>query len=131
MTHEYYMKKALQEALAAKDEGEVPIGSVVVHGELIIGKGYNQTERLHDVTAHAEILAITAAANYIGNKYLHECAVYVTLEPCPMCAYALNLARVKLVVFGAEDMEKGFRAVKANLLHPKTDYVHGILQEGM
>ncbi len=129
MTLVHYMSKALQEAEAAFEENEVPIGCVVVCGDRIIGKGYNQTERLQDVTAHAEIIAITAAANFLGNKYLQECHVYVTLEPCPMCAYALQLAQIETLIFGAPDPSRGFQSVEENLLHPKTKIVPGIEEE--
>ena len=108
MTDQHYMKLALQQAHRALDDGEIPIGSLVVCNDQIIAKGFNQTERLNDVTAHAEIIAITAASNYLGNKYLTDCTLYVTLEPCPMCAHALNLAKLKKVVFGTSDVKLGF-----------------------
>ena len=104
---EYFMGKALDLAIQAAEEGEVPIGAVVVHGKQIIGKGYNQTERLNDVTAHAEMLAITAASDYLNSKYLEECTLYVTIEPCTMCAGAIQAARISRVVFGAWDDKGG------------------------
>ena len=126
MTDQYYMKIALQEAQKALDSGEVPIGSVVVCADQVIAKGYNQTEQLQDVTAHAEIIAITAASNHIGNKYLINCTLYVTLEPCPMCAHAIRLARFKKVIFGAPDEKGGFLRIQPTILHPKTELVSGV-----
>ena len=128
MTDQHYMKLALQQAQQAFDAGEVPIGSVVISQDQIIAKGFNQTELLNDVTAHAEIIAITSASNYLGNKYLNDCTLYVTLEPCPMCAYALNLAKLKKVVFGAPDLKRGFLSLNKNMLHPKTELIQGVLE---
>ena len=123
------MAEALRMAQIAYDEGEIPVGAIVVIGERIIGKGYNQTERLKDVTAHAEMLAITAASEYLGGKYLQDCTLYVTLEPCVMCAGALYWAQMKRVVFGAMDEKRGFSKLGKNVLHPKTQLKTGILAD--
>ncbi|MGV3597936.1 MAG: tRNA adenosine(34) deaminase TadA [Bacteroidota bacterium] len=127
-TDEYFMRMALREAQRAFDEDEIPVGAVVVCNNKVIGKGYNQTEKLTDVTAHAEMLAITAASNYLGGKFLDECTLYVTLEPCVMCAGAIFWARPERVVFGAGDEKRGF-AKHGNLLHPKTELINGVLEE--
>lgn len=127
-TDEYFMKKALQEAEAAFDKGEIPVGALVVVDNRVIAKTHNLTELLHDVTAHAEMQAITAAANFIGGKYLTGCTLYVTLEPCQMCAGALYWSQVSKVVFGAADDHRGYR-VMGTKLHPKTEVVTGILAE--
>ncbi|TAH27111.1 MAG: nucleoside deaminase [Cytophagales bacterium] len=127
-TDEYFMKIALQEAQKAFAEEEVPVGAVVVCNNKIIGKGYNQTERLVDVTAHAEMIAITAAANYLGSKYLDNCTIYVTLEPCAMCAGALNWAKISKVIFGASDAKNGFSTTNTRLLHPKTEVKSNVLK---
>jgi len=125
---EYFMHKALQLAHQALEEDEIPIGAVIVsNGQKVIAKGYNQTERLHDVTAHAEMLALTAASENLGSKYLKDCAIYVTVEPCPMCAAALAWAQIPLVVFGAEDNKRGYSQFQPLLLHPKTVIRKGIL----
>lgn len=121
------MKKALQEAEIAFENGEVPVGAVVVVNNRIIGRAHNLTERLNDVTAHAEMQAITAAANFLGGKYLHRCTLYVTLEPCQMCAGALYWSQISKVVYGASDLERGFSVMGGNL-HPKTELVGGILE---
>lgn len=121
------MAEALRMAQLAYEEGEIPVGAIVVAGERIIGKGYNQTERLHDVTAHAEMLAITAASEYLGGKYLQDCTLYVTLEPCVMCAGALYWTQMKRVVYGASDEKRGFSRLGKNVLHPKTQLKNGIL----
>ncbi|MGL4629798.1 MAG: nucleoside deaminase [Leadbetterella sp.] len=127
-SHEYFMKKALDLAYQAYEEGEIPVGAIVVAGgKKIIGKGYNQTEKLQDVTAHAEILALTAASNNIGAKYLKECTLYVTLEPCTMCAGAIHWSQVDKIVIGAKDSKKGFSIYSPPIIHPKTDLVYGIL----
>jgi tRNA(adenine34) deaminase len=128
-TDEYFMRSALIEAQKAFEENEVPVGAVIVSHNQIIGKGYNLTERLNDVTAHAEMQAITAAANYLGAKYLVDCTLYVTVEPCPMCAGALYWSQISRIVIGAKDPKKGFSTLSNHLLHPKTDYSFGILQE--
>jgi tRNA(adenine34) deaminase len=125
---EYYMQLAIYEAEAAAEAGEIPVGAVVVCQNKIIAKTRNQTEQLTDVTAHAEILAITAAASYLGGKYLKDCTLYVTLEPCVMCAGALYWAQVGRIVYGASDEKRGFSVVKQPLLHPKTILRRGVLE---
>ena len=125
---EYYMQLAIYEAEAAAEAGEIPVGAVVVCQNKIIAKTRNQTEQLTDVTAHAEILAITAAASYLGGKYLKDCTLYVTLEPCVMCAGALYWAQVGRIVYGASDEKRGFSVVKQPLLHPKTIVRRGVLE---
>ena len=128
-THEYFMKMALKEAGYAYEEDEVPVGALVVCNNKIIGKGYNQTEKLKDVTAHAEMLAITAASNYLGSKFLEECTLYVTLEPCLMCAAALKWARIATLVYGASDAKGGYTLTEGRVLHPKTEVVSGIMEK--
>ncbi|MCE7061932.1 nucleoside deaminase [Dyadobacter sp. CY343] len=125
----YFMAEALRLAEQAYDEGEIPVGAIVVIGERVIGKGYNQTERLNDVTAHAEMIAITAAADNLGSKYLTDCTLYVTLEPCVMCAGALYWTQMKRVVIGAKDEKRGFTKLGKPVLHPKTQLVNGILAD--
>jgi tRNA(adenine34) deaminase len=125
---EYFMRQALLEAAKALREEEIPIGAVVVFGKQIIGRGYNQTERLRDVTAHAEMLALTAAANRLGNKYLADCTLYVTIEPCVMCAGASYWAQLGAVVFGADEPKAGFRR-HGQLLHPRTRLRGSVLPE--
>lgn len=125
-TDEYFMKQALIEAQKAFDLGEVPVGCVVVCNNQVIGKGHNLTEQLNDVTAHAEMQAITAAANYLGAKYLTDCTIYITLEPCVMCAGAIFWAQFERVVFGAKDEKRGFEKAMIKL-HPKTKIDQGIL----
>lgn len=124
MTQEFideeYMREALREARAAMDEGEIPIGAVVVGGGRIIGRGHNMTEALGDVTAHAEMQALTAAASALGGKYLDRCTLYVTVEPCPMCASALRWAQLGRLVYGARDSKRGYSTLSDELLHPKT-----------
>lgn len=122
------MRMALREAERAFAEDEVPVGCVIVCRDQVIARGYNLTERLNDVTAHAEMQAITAAAENLGGKYLHECTLYVTLEPCVMCAGALNWAHVGRIVFGAFDERAGYRRIGGTLLHPKTQVTGGILE---
>lgn len=124
----YFMKLALKEASYAFEENEVPVGAIVVCNRQIIGKGYNQTERLKDVTAHAEMIAITAAANYLGSKYLEDCTLYVTLEPCLMCASALRWARIAKLIYGAADIKAGYSLISQPVLHPKTEVVQGVLE---
>jgi tRNA(adenine34) deaminase len=127
-SHEYFMKKALDLAAEAAEQGEIPVGAIVVAGgKKIIGKGYNQTERLNDVTAHAEMIAITAASTHMGAKYLPECTLYVTLEPCTMCAGAIAWAQIERIVFAAADPKKGFTLYTPAIIHPKMDIVSGIL----
>src|SRR3954468_2664132 len=120
------MKEALKEAQRSYQADEVPVGAIVVADNKIIARAHNLTERLNDVTAHAEMQAITAAANSIGGKYLLECTLYVTLEPCAMCAGALNWSQITKLVYGANDAKRGFMQVKPSLLHPKTTVVSGI-----
>jgi len=123
------MKKAFAEAEKAKDENEVPVGAVIVSNNIIIAKAHNQVETLNDPTAHAEILAITAATNYLGSKYLEKCTLYVTLEPCMMCASALNWAKIGKVVYSAEDPKNGFMKCGKHVLHPKTKLEYGLMSE--
>ena len=123
----YFMKKALQEAEAALEKGEVPIGAVIVIKDRIIARSHNLTEQLNDVTAHAEMQAITAAANFLGGKYLKDCTLYVTLEPCQMCAGASYWTQIGKIVFGASEPERGFINLKTTL-HPKTKVVEGVLE---
>ena len=122
------MQEAYRQARYAFEEGEIPIGAVIVSNNRIIAKAYNQTEKLNDVTAHAELLAVTAAAEYLGNKYLNDCTLYVTVEPCVMCAGASYWAQLKRVVYGAPEPKRGFRRV-GNLLHPKTEMVSGVMAQ--
>ena len=126
---EYYMRQALQEARAAYDEGEIPVGAVMVSGDRIIARAHNNPERLHDVTAHAEMLAFTATANLLDAKYLTECTLYVTLEPCVMCAGAAGWTQVGRIVYGASDPKRGFERLGRGMLHPKTTVASGILRE--
>lgn len=123
LDHAFFMRKAMQHAERAFADNEVPVGAVVVCNGQIIGVGYNQTERLHDVTAHAEMIAITAAQEYLGAKYLKQCTLYVTLEPCVMCAGALYWSKIDRVVIGARDEKRGFSRLNENVLHPKTEIV--------
>jgi tRNA(adenine34) deaminase len=129
LTHEHFMREALKQASYALEEGEVPVGAVLVWGEKIIARGYNQTERLKDPTAHAEMLAITSATHSLGTKYLQDCILYVTLEPCIMCAGAMYWAQLGGVVFGAYDPKRGFLKEGKHLLHPKANLEGGILAE--
>lgn len=128
-SHEYFMDQALLLAQQAAEAGEIPVGALVVCRQRIIGKGSNQTEQLNDVTAHAEMVALTAASQYLGAKYLTECTLYVTLEPCVMCAGAIFWAQVGEVVFGASDERRGFSRISPSLLHPKTRLLSGIRAE--
>lgn len=125
-TDEYFMKKALQEAELAFEEGEIPVGAIVVIDNKIIARSHNLTELLNDVTAHAEMQSITAAANFLGGKYLIGCTLYVTLEPCQMCAGALYWSQISKIVFGASDEHRGFEKMGTQL-HPKTVLVRGVL----
>ena len=126
---QYYMKQALLEAQKAADKGEIPIGAIIVSKDKIIAKGHNLTETLHDVTAHAEMQAITAAANFLGAKYLTECTLYVTVEPCAMCAGAIGWAQIPRLVYGAPDDKRGYTKFAPNALHPKTEVVRGVMQQ--
>ena len=128
LNDEYWMRIALKEAGYAYEDDEVPIGAIIVANDTIIAKGHNQTERLCDVTAHAEMIAITAAANYLGAKFLEECTLYVTVEPCPMCAAALKWARIGKVVYGAADPKAGFSQFGPKMFHPKTLLKQGVLE---
>lgn len=125
-TDEYFMKKALQEAETAFEKGEIPVGALIVVNNRIIARSHNLTEMLHDVTAHAEMQSITAAANFLGGKYLKDCTLYVTLEPCQMCAGALYWSQISKIVFGARDEQRGF-IVMGTKLHPKTAVVSGVM----
>jgi tRNA(adenine34) deaminase len=125
-TDEYFMREALKEARKALEISEVPVGAVIVCKNRIIARAHNQTEKLTDATAHAEMLAVTSAANYLGSKYLNECTLYVTLEPCVMCAGALHWVQLQKLVYGASDIQRGFSLVSTPLLHPKTDVVKGV-----
>jgi len=125
---EYFMGKALEEARKAFDLDEVPVGCVVVCQNRIIARSHNLTEQLNDVTAHAEMQAITAAANQLGGKYLNECTLYVTVEPCVMCAGAINWSQLGKLVWGARDEKRGFSNINQNLLHPKTVMKNGVLE---
>ncbi|MGZ4042984.1 MAG: nucleoside deaminase [Bacteroidia bacterium] len=126
-TDDFFMNEALKEALKANEDDEVPVGAVIVAGNKIIARAHNLTERLTDATAHAEMQAITAAANAIGGKYLMDCTLYVTLEPCVMCAGALCWSQVGKIVYGAADTKRGFTLVGKNLLHPKTEVIGGVM----
>ncbi len=127
-SHEYFMSKALDLAEQAFQEGEIPVGALVVTASnQIIGKGYNQTERLSDVTAHAEILAITAAANYLDAKYLRDCRLYITLEPCVMCAGAIAWSQVDQIIYGAADEKRGYRRFSESIIHKHKEVITGIL----
>lgn len=127
LNDEYYMKLALKEAQNAHDAGEIPVGAVIVSNHQILAKAHNQTEQLKDVSAHAELLAITAASHALNSKYLNECTLYVTLEPCVMCAGALYWSQIGRIVFGAYDEKRGCMRFNESLLHPKTQVVPGIL----
>ncbi len=126
---EYFMREALKEAHKAFEIDEVPVGAIIVADNRIIARGHNLTEQLNDVTAHAEMQSITSAANYIGGKYLNDCTLYVTLEPCIMCAGALYWSHITKVVYGASDDKKGFTKINEPLLHPKTVVTKGILSD--
>jgi tRNA(adenine34) deaminase len=125
-TDEYFMREALKEANKALESSEVPVGAVVVWGNRVVARAHNQTEKLTDATAHAEMLAVTAASNHLGSKYLNECTLFVTLEPCVMCAGALHWVQLKKLVYAASDVQRGFTLVSTPLLHPKTEVVKGV-----
>ncbi|CDF22599.1 cytosine/adenosine deaminase [Prevotella sp. CAG:617] len=129
MDDSFYMNRALEEARRAAEQGEVPVGAVVVCRDRIIARAHNLTEMLHDVTAHAEMQAITAAANALGGKYLDVCTLYVTVEPCPMCAGALAWAQLGRLVYGASDPKRGYTTLQAPMLHPKTQVTAGVLAD--
>lgn len=125
----YYMHQAIAEARKAYDLGEVPVGAIIVCNERIIARCHNLTETLNDVTAHAEMQAITAAASHIGGKYLNDCTLYVTVEPCPMCAGAIGWAQLGRLVYGADDEKRGYRRLAPDVLHPKTEVISGVCSE--
>ena len=127
--HEMFMRKALEEAKLAEEEGEIPVGAVVVCKERVIARAHNQTERLNDVTAHAEMLAITSATSMLGGKYLYDCTLYVTMEPCVMCGGALAWAQLGELVYGAADPHRGYARLTPSVLHPKTKVSGGVLAE--
>lgn len=127
-TDEYFMREALKEAALAFDKGEVPVGAVVACKDRIIARAHNLTEQLTDVTAHAEMQAFTAASNYLDSKYLEECTLYVTLEPCGMCAGAAYWTQISKIVFGAYDEKRGFSKINPNMLHPKTKVMKGLME---
>ncbi len=124
----YFMKMAIQEAKIAAENGEIPVGAVIVCNDILIAKTHNQTEKLNDVTAHAEVMAITAATQYLGSKYLKDCTLYVTLEPCVMCAGALFWSQIGRVVYGASDDKRGYSLLNQKILHPKTKLTNGVLE---
>ena len=126
---EKYMRLALEEAKLALEADEVPVGAIIVAGGRIVGRGHNLVETLTDVTAHAEIQAITAASSTIGGKYLHDCTLYVTVVPCPMCAGALAWSQIGRIVYGASDPKRGFSTISDNMLHPRTVLTAGVLRE--
>lgn len=128
-TDDYFMQEALKEAQKALAIGEVPVGAVIVVNNRIIARAHNQTEKLTDATAHAEMLAVTAAANFLGSKYLSECTLYVTLEPCVMCAGALHWVQLGKLVFGASDVQRGYELVKHPVLHAKTEVIRGVREQ--
>jgi len=129
LNDEFFMRQALNEAQLAFDKDEVPVGAVIVCKERIIARAHNLTETLNDVTAHAEMQAITAAANVLGGKYLSDCTLYVTVEPCPMCAGALSWAQISKIVYGAKDSKRGFSILSPEVIHPKTSIYSGILED--
>ncbi len=126
---EHYMRQALKEAEAAFEEQEIPVGAVVTCQNRIIARAHNQVQRLNDVTAHAEMLAITAAQNFLGSKYLDQCTLYVTLEPCTMCAGALYWSQIAKVCYGAKDEKRGYHLANPNILHPQTTLITGLLAD--
>lgn len=128
-TDEFFMQKALELAQQAKEEGEVPVGAIVVIGEKIIGKGYNQVEKLGDATAHAEMIAITAAADYLNSKYLKNCRLYVTIEPCVMCGGALKWSQISKIIYGAKEENFGFFSGEVKGLPSKVEVVSGVMEE--
>ena len=126
---EYFMKEALKEAKQAFQKDEVPVGAVIVFNNMVIARAHNLTEALTDVTAHAEMQAYTAAANTLGNKFLQECTLYVTLEPCTMCAGASYWTQIGKIVFGASDPKRGYKKLSPNSIHPKTEIISGIMEK--
>ena len=128
LSDEFFMKEALKEAYKALDANEVPIGAVIVANQRVIARGHNLTETLNDPTAHAEMQAYTAATDFLGGKYLNDCTLYVTLEPCVMCAGASYWTQIGKIVFGASDAKRGYKSVNSEILHPKTEVVSGIME---
>ncbi|MBU8891326.1 MAG: nucleoside deaminase [Bacteroidales bacterium] len=126
--HEYFMKEALKEANKAFDKNEVPIGAVIVNNNQIIARAHNLTETLNDVTAHAEMQAFTAATNFLGGKYLNDCLLYVTLEPCVMCGGASYWTQISQIIYGASDKKRGYNTINQHILHPKTQILSGVLK---
>jgi len=126
---DYFMREAIKQAQLAFAKDEVPVGAVIVFNDRIIAKAHNLTQTLNDVTAHAEMQAYTSAANTLGGKYLNQCTLYVTLEPCNMCAGAASWTQIGKIVYGASDLKKGYSKLKENILHPKTQITKGVLQE--
>ncbi len=129
MESTYFMERAMEQAMLAFESDEVPVGAVIVCDDRIIGRGYNQTEHLRDVTAHAEMIAISAACEFLGSKYLDECTLYVTLEPCVMCAGALRWTQMGKIIYGAADDKYGFMKYGKEILHPKTKLEYGLMEE--
>lgn len=129
LSDEHFMKEALKEAQHAFDEGETPVGAILVSNGRIIARAHNQVERLNDPTAHAEILAITSACDMLGSKYLNECTLYVTLEPCSMCAGATYWSQLQKIVIGASDEKRGYSSLNKSMIHPKTEIVKGIMAD--
>ncbi|MBK7182746.1 MAG: nucleoside deaminase [Bacteroidetes bacterium] len=129
LSDEYFMREALKEAKKAFDADEIPVGAIVVCNNRIIARAHNLTERLNDVTAHAEMQAITSAANFLNGKYLNECTMYITLEPCVMCAGALSWSQIGKIVYGASDTKRGFNLIGNKILHPKTELLSGIIAD--
>lgn len=125
---EYFMREALKQAQLAYEADEVPVGAIIVANNRIIARTYNLTEKLNDVTAHAEMQAITSAAENLGGKYLNDCTLYVTLEPCPMCAGALKWAQLGRLVYGASDAQRGYTSISSKMIHPKTEVLSGIME---
>lgn len=128
-SHEHFMGEALKEAQKALEISEVPVGAIVTCRNRIIARAHNQTEKLTDATAHAEMIAVTSAAHYLGSKYLNECTLYVTLEPCVMCAGALHWVQLQKLIFGASDIQRGYTLVGKSILHPKTEVEKGVLAD--
>jgi tRNA(adenine34) deaminase len=128
-SHEHFMRQAFMEAMKAREQGEVPVGAVIVCNNRIIARAYNQTETLNDATAHAEMIALTSASNYLGAKYLNNCTMYVSLEPCTMCAGALFWTQIGSLYFAADDPRRGFSLIGKQILHPKTKVAKGILKD--
>lgn len=129
LSDEYFMKKAIDEAKKASNKDEVPVGAIIVHKNIIIARAHNLTEQLTDFTAHAEMQAFTSASEYLNNKYLNNCTLYVTLEPCVMCAGAAFWTRIGRIVFGTTDEKRGYQRFESSLLHPKTKVTKGVLKD--